>query len=300
MKWLILGLWVASILFAHFRGRVRLPLARQFLDHSVALAPVNAFMILASRVPTTPFVDTREIPALQKLRDNWEVIRDEAVNMAELRHIKAAEKHDDIGFNSFFKYGWKRFYLKWYDARHPSAEQYCPRTVALLKTIPEIKAAMFAELPPGGKLNRHRDPFAGSLRYHLGLVTPNDDRCHIIVDGETYSWRDGEDTVFDETYVHEAYNHSESNRIILFCDVERPLKWGWAESFNRWFGRKVMSAASSPNDTGDKTGAINKLTHAHWIIDQKRKQFKTWNRTVYKCTKFALIALLILAFIFWL
>src|SRR5690606_37941632 len=147
-------------------------------------------------------------------------------------------------------------YLKWYDARHPSAEELCPRTVAILKGLPKVKAAMFAELPPGGKLNRHRDPFAGSLRYHLGLVTPNDDACHIIVDGETYSWRGGESVVFDETYVHEAHNKTEANRIILFCDVERPLKWGWAESFNRWFGRVVMSAASSPNDSGDQTGAI--------------------------------------------
>ena len=298
MKWFILALWIASILFAHFRGRVRLPLGRQFLDHSVALAPVNAFMVLSSRAPTTPFVSPDEIPGLHVLRDNWQVIRDEALNMAALRHIKAAEKHDDIGFNSFFKYGWKRFYLKWYDARHPSAERYCPQTVALLNSIPGIKAAMFAELPPGGKLNRHRDPFAGSLRYHLGLATPNDDRCYIEVDGERHSWRDGVGVVFDETYVHEAYNHSDANRIILFCDVERPLKWGWAESFNRWFGKKVMSAASSPNDVGDKTGAINRLTHAHWVLDQKRKQFKKWNRTVYKLTKFGLIALVVIGFFY--
>ena len=47
------GIWLAAILFAHFRGRVKLPLSRQLLDHSVLLAPVNAFMVLASRVPTT-------------------------------------------------------------------------------------------------------------------------------------------------------------------------------------------------------------------------------------------------------
>lgn len=256
-------------------------------------------MVLCSRVPTTPYLPSREIPELQVLNDNWETIRDEALKMAELRHIKAAEKHDDIGFNSFFKYGWKRFYLKWYDARHPSAEELCPKTVAMLKTLPKVKAAMFTELPPGGKLNKHRDPFAGSLRYHLGLATPNDDRCAIVVDGSVYSWRDGESVVFDETYVHEAYNHSESNRIILFCDIERPLKWRWAEAFNRWFGRVVMSAASSPNNGGDKTGAINKLTHAHWLIDQKRKQFKAWNRTAYKITKAVLITLVIAAFIVW-
>lgn len=256
-------------------------------------------MVLCSRVPTTPYLTSREIPELQVLDDNWEMIRDEALKMAELQRIRAAEKHDDIGFNSFFKYGWKRFYLKWYDARHPSAEELCPKTVALLKGLPKVKAAMFAELPPGGKLNAHRDPFAGSLRYHLGLTTPNDDRCYIVVDGDSYSWRDGESVVFDETYVHEAHNKSEANRIILFCDVERPLKWRWAEAFNRWFGRKVMSAASSPNDAGDQTGAINKLTHAHWKFDQKRKQFKAWNKTAYKATKWGLIALVVLAFLAW-
>jgi beta-hydroxylase len=83
-----------------------------------------------------------------------------------------------------------------------------------------IRAAVFAMLPAGGKLNPHRDPFAGSLRYHLGLITPNDDRCEIIVDGIPYSWRDGEDVVFDETYLHHAANRTEQDRIILFCDVE--------------------------------------------------------------------------------
>jgi beta-hydroxylase len=297
MKWFIPALWLISILFAHYRGQVRQPWRRVFLDHSVFLAPVNAFMVLTSRVPTTPYVATEDIPGLQELQANWTTIRDEAVQMAELRRIKAAEHNNDIGFNSFFKYGWKRFYLKWYDARHPSAEELCPRTVAILKQIPQIKAAMFAELPPGGQLNPHRDPFSGSLRYHLGLVTPNDDRCYIDVDGQRYSWRDGEGVVFDETYIHEAYNKSPENRIILFCDVERPLKWRWAEAFNRWFGRVVMSAASSPNDSNDQTGAINRMTHYHWLFEQKRKQFKNWNRPLYKAIKWGLVVVVVGAFV---
>lgn len=230
MKWFIPGIWLASILFAHLRGKTRLPLGRQLLDHSVLLAPINAFMVLVSRVPTSPYLSSKMIPSLQALDDNWELIRDEALKMAELQHIKAAERHDDIGFNSFFKYGWKRFYLKWYDANHPSAEMLCPKTVALLKSIPEVKAAMFAELPAGGKLNPHRDPFAGSLRYHLGLATPNDAGCSIVVDGQAYTWHDGESVMFDETYVHNAYNQTRENRIILFCDVERPPEMGLGAS----------------------------------------------------------------------
>lgn len=51
---------------------------------------------------------------------------------------------------------------------------------------------MFAELPAGSHLGKHRDPYAGSVRYHLGLVTPNDDRCFIEVDRQRHSWRDGQ------------------------------------------------------------------------------------------------------------
>ena len=296
-KWLVLIAWVGSILFAHFRGRVRLPLGRQMLDHSILLAPVNAFMVLTSRVPTTPYLPLSTFPDLQLLADNWETIRDEALHLSSLQAIKAPELHNDIGFNSFFKYGWKRFYLKWYDARHPSAEALCPRTVALLNSIPGVKAAMFAELPPGGQLNAHRDPFAGSLRYHLGLATPNDDACYIEVDGIRHSWRDGQGVIFDETYVHEAYNRSDKNRIVLFCDVVRPLIWPWADAFNGWFSRVFLSAASSPNADTDETGLINKLTHYHWVIDQKRREFKKWNRTVYKLTKYGLILLAIYLFL---
>jgi len=42
MKWIFLGVWLSSILFFHFRSKVRLPFGRQLLDHSIFLAPLNA------------------------------------------------------------------------------------------------------------------------------------------------------------------------------------------------------------------------------------------------------------------
>ena len=51
------------------------------------------------------------------------------------------------------------------------------------ESIPSVHAALFALLPGKSKLGEHRDPFAGSLRYHLGLKTPNSDLCRIYVDG---------------------------------------------------------------------------------------------------------------------
>ncbi|MDB5796831.1 MAG: lpxO, partial [Paucimonas sp.] len=272
------------------RGRVRLPLLRQLFDHSSFMAPINSLIHAFSAVPHQPYLALAHFPALQPLQDNWKMIRDEALAMQQMEKIRATDKNDDAGFNSFFKTGWKRFYLKWYDASHPSAARLCPRTVALLRDIPEVKAAMFASLPPGARLNPHRDPFAGSLRFHLGLATPNDDRCFIDVDGQRYSWRDGQGVLFDETYIHSAYNGTDQQRVILFCDVERPMRFRWAQGFTRLLGHTMMTAASSPNETGDQLGTVNRLFRFVWHAGQYRRRFKRWNRHAYYVAKFSLIA----------
>ena len=289
MKWAVIGFYILSVLHIHFRGKVRLPIGRQLFDHSSFMAPINIFMHWFSRVPSTPYLEVKDFKELEPLQQNWQVIRTEAENLIRLQKIKASEKNDDAGFNSFFKAGWKRFYLKWYNASHPSAAELCPQTYALLQSIPSVKAALFAELPPGGKLNPHRDPFAGSLRYHLGLATPNDDRCFIDVDGERHSWRDGQGVMFDETYIHWAINGSESDRIILFCDVERPMRFRWAQAINRFLGKTMMTAAASPNETGDQVGMVSKLFRVSFYAGKYRRAFKAWNKTVYKITKVGLI-----------
>jgi beta-hydroxylase len=290
MKYALIIGYAACILFVHFRGKARLPFFRQIFDHSSVVSPINIFIYLFSKVPTDKaYLPVSDFPGLEKLRQNWEMIRDEALALDQLEKIKAAEKNDDAGFNSFFKKGWKRFYLKWYEASHPSALQYCPKTVELLKQVPEVKAAMFTELPPGAKLNPHRDPYAGSLRYHLGLSTPNDDRCFINVNTENYSWRDGEGVMFDETYIHWALNESDKTRIILLCDIERPMKYRWAQAVNRWLARVVMTAASSPNETGDDTGGINKIFRFFWIVGKYRRKLKKFSKPLYYIVKFGLI-----------
>ncbi|MFP5404954.1 MAG: aspartyl/asparaginyl beta-hydroxylase domain-containing protein, partial [Gammaproteobacteria bacterium] len=258
MKVLIVLLFAVSILHVHFRGRVRHGFGRQLKDHSSFLAPINSLLYLTSVVSSRPFHPPEIFPELQVLRDNWQVIREEGLHLLEQGRIRKSQQFDDVGFNSFFRTGWKRFYLKWYGESHPSAQALCPVTTKLLGTLPSVKAAMFAELPPGARLVRHRDPYAGSLRYHLGLDTPNSPDCFIEVDGERYFWRDGEGVIFDETYIHYAENTTGHDRLILFCDVERPLRYRWAAAFNRWFSRNVMAAASSPNSEGDATGGINR------------------------------------------
>ena len=219
MKVLILAAYALSILYVHFRGRVRLavtPIERPLqLPRSDQLPDVP---VLEGTEPPLP--GTADLPELQVLVDNWQAIRSGRCT-CDAGNIKRSEQYDDIGFNSFFKSGWKRFYLKWYDEAHPSAGQLCPQTTALLRQIPSVKAAMFAELPPGSSWCDTAIPTPARCA-SPGTVHPNDPACFIEVDGERH-WRDGEAVVFDETFIHYAENATEHNRIILFCDIERPL-----------------------------------------------------------------------------
>jgi len=294
----ILGLYLASILVVHFRGREKLKFRRQVFDHSGFFAPYNVLMYAFSKVPNVPFPDRTRFGALDPLRGQWQAIRHEALRLFDEGYIKAAEKNNDASFASFFKTGWKRFYLTWYGHPLQSAEALCPRTVALLRDIPEVKAAMFALLPPGARLNPHRDPFAGSLRYHLGLATPNSDACRIVVDGQEYSWRDGEDTVFDETFVHWAENRSDATRVILFCDVERPLRWAPLARFNRWIGGVLGRATATDNFGGEPVGVINRLYAFAERMGQRRKRIKRAFPRGYRVTRIAL-GLLLAGWLLW-
>jgi beta-hydroxylase len=294
---LLFVFFIACSAAIHLRGRERHVWYRQIFDHSSFTAPINLFMLAFSGVPRTPFLDISQFPELRVLEQDWQEIREEALLLAATE-IKAAQNHDDAGFNSFFKNGWKRFYVKWYGEAHPSARELCPRTTELVSRLPSVKAAIFAQLPNGAKLGRHRDPFAGSLRYHLGLVTPNNDTCFISVDGERYSWRDGQGVVFDETFIHYAQNDSGMDRIVLFCDIERPMKYRWAQAINHWIGVNIVAAASSPNAESDQTGGINQLFRYVHYIGEKRRAFKRWNKPLYLATKLSLIAGVI-AFVIW-
>lgn len=290
MKYIILFIYIVSVGYVHRRGQVRYGFWRQLSDHSTFVAPMNCFMYLFSKIPTTPFLPVERFPELKVLQENWQKIRDEGDELQKRQQIKTSDKYNDAGFNSFFKTGWKRFYLKWYDDAHPSAGELCPFTTGLLRTLPAVKAAMFAELPDGSRLPRHRDPYAGSMRYHLGLATPNDDRCFIEVDGMRYSWRDGEAVMFDETYIHYAENTSGENRLILFCDIERPMRYRWAQAVNHWFGRHLVGAAAAPNQQGDRTGGINRVFKYVYAIRKVGKRLKKWNKPVYYLIKWVLFA----------
>lgn len=268
--------------------------------------PYNCLLYLFTRPKARPAImDISEFPELQELQDNWQVIRKEGIElMAEGGFDQITDpdsaSYYDVGFRTFYKYGWTKFYLNWYGYTHASAQRTCPKTIEILSNIPSVNGAMFSVLPPGGQLTRHLDPVACSLRYHLGLDTPNHDDCYISVDDNKYSWRDGEPLLFDVTYLHFAHNDAHKPRLILMCDIERPMSL--IGRLLNWPYKLLMKASIVPNTDEDERGFANKTFATLVPLLEKGKRLKETNIVAYKALKYLVNGSLILtlAGIVWL
>ena len=291
---------IGSMGYAYaYRGQARWTGFGEYVRKGWPLfTPFNCLLYLFTKPKARPpIMDMSKFPELAELQENWEIIRDEALALnADGGFDKIGDKDEasfyDIGFRTFYKYGWTKFYLNWYGYTHASAQRTCPKTVEILSKVPAVNGAMFSILPPGGQLTRHLDPVACSLRYHLGLATPNDDRCYISVDDNKYSWRDGEPLLFDVTYLHYAHNDSDKLRVILMCDVERPMS-PIGKLLNMPY-KWLMKATVVPNTDEDKRGFANKTFSTLVPLLERSKRLKETNLAAYKALKYTVNSILIL------
>ncbi len=273
-----------------FRGQERFESFNEYVRKGWPIfTPLNCVLYLfTQKKALKPIISVKDFPELKVIQENWKVISEEAQMLLEngyFDHTKNPENNAyyDIGFRTFYKYGWSKFYLKWYGYTHASALKHCPKTVEILKDVKVVNGAMFSYLPVGSQLTRHLDPVACSLRYHLGLKTPEDDSCFINVDGQNYSWRDGEGFIFDETYLHFAKNNSEKNRLILMCDVERPMFL--IGPFINFIYKIAMSMSIVPNTAEDERGFANRVFSSLSPILKKTKALKETHPARYKIIK---------------
>lgn len=175
------------------------------------------------------FFDVKEtFPALKTLEADAPAIREELVAlMAEKAEIP--RYHDlDVAQQSISGRGdpeknWKVFYLDAMGEKPAANRAKCPKTAALLDRVPNRMQAFFSILDGGKSVPAHCGPYRGYLRYHLGLVVPEQDPPSIRVKDQIYTWKEGEGVLFDDSWEHEVINRSPGDRVVLIVDVRRPM-----------------------------------------------------------------------------
>ncbi|XP_041378657.1 aspartate beta-hydroxylase domain-containing protein 2-like isoform X2 [Gigantopelta aegis] len=87
-----------------------------------------------------------------------------------------------------------------------NAVKMCPRTWNLIQKCPSLMTdnlfgnIAFTVVLPETCITPHYGPTNMRLRCHLGLIIPP--KCALDVDGEKREWKEGEVTVFDDSFSH--------------------------------------------------------------------------------------------------
>ncbi|MDB5462651.1 MAG: Aspartyl/Asparaginyl beta-hydroxylase [Phenylobacterium sp.] len=186
------------------------------------------------RLPAIPFYDRALFPWFEELEGATDTIR------GELEGALAAAGDDFAPYIAYPKgapinqWGelnhsrrWSSFFL-WQDgARQDGACKLCPKTAALLESLPMAQqpgfapTAMFSALEAHTRIPAHTGSTNVRLLCHLPLILPGPARFR--VGGETRDWKLGQAWVFDDTIEHEAWNDADSLRVILIFDIWNPF-----------------------------------------------------------------------------
>lgn len=176
--------------------------------------------------------------SVQELLDSYPAIREEILDCLDL----ASPIQGDLFFEDDITNDakWDKLYIKWYKSPTKLAKARLPKLVKVLEDHKDIRLAMVSILKPDAQIHPHEGPWKGSIRVHLGIDVPNDDRCYISVNGVQHYWRNGEILGFDDTYVHHVRNGSKDLRVILFLDLERKMRT-WHGRFLVWFMNRTVA-----------------------------------------------------------
>jgi len=187
--------------------------------------------------------DLSEYPELSVLAANYATIRRECEQLIESSlRIPGMEELTSYTSGGIHQIAWKSFMFK----SGTFIEENCalaPQTARLLRGIPGVYTAFFSVFEPRQHIKAHWGYWKGFVRYHLGVVIPDNNRdrnCWIRINpqaqsrdgdraaierGEKYYWREGEAVLFDDTFLHEAANETDQVRVVLFLDVARKMAW---------------------------------------------------------------------------
>jgi beta-hydroxylase len=190
------------------------------------IARASRLIASQSLIGDQPVFDKSVFPWTADFEANWEKIRAELEEVMKAR--EALPSFHEISPDQYRiskEDNWKTFVFYGFGIRVDSNCERCPETARLLDQLPDIENAWFSILAPRYHIPAHHGPTNGIIRVHLALMVPRDrENCRIRVGDEILHWDEGKCIVFDDYYNHEVWNDTDETRVVLFFDVDRPMR----------------------------------------------------------------------------
>lgn len=214
-------------------------------------------------VPAKPFHDPYDYEWTRPLEEAYPIIKKELLALLE---------EEAKGFQSYvnefagIQPGWNTFNFFFFGQKFDENCARCPETTKLLESLPRFEKdhIMFSALNPHSAIPPHYGPMNGILRAHLPLIVP--EGCYIKVGGEERAWEEGKVMVFDDSFLHQVWNHSDELRIVLFMNFWDPCfseeELPVLEEFRRAYEKHPVAAQHAHNQNKKRPHSIKKLDAA--------------------------------------
>ncbi|MGC4804948.1 aspartyl/asparaginyl beta-hydroxylase domain-containing protein [Micromonospora sp. DT233] len=171
-------------------------------------------------------------PESRRLEAQFDALKAEVEALMERRSIPKYGNFDPVRAAQVSE-DWRLYYAYMFGKSNELARRDLPTLLAFAESTPNVVNAMISVLEPGVALPAHQDPYFGFLRYHLGIRIPRVDPPHITLDGQQYTWKEGEGVVLDVSFEHEVLNDTAEPRVIVIVDFRRPMGF-FAGLLNRY------------------------------------------------------------------
>lgn len=193
----------------------------QYMIQSEYSHPLQRPMFYLPGVPAIPFYDnySEDHEWARPLEEAFPIIREELLALMEKQ---------GMGFQKYLAEddqiirGWNTFNFFFFGKKFEENCVLCPKTTAILESLPRFEKdhIMFSALNPHAHIPLHYGPMNGILRVHLPLIVP--DGCYLRVGPEERKVEEGKLMVFDDAFWHEAVNHTDHLRVVLFLNFWHP------------------------------------------------------------------------------
>lgn len=152
--------------------------------------------------------------SLQLILNNYDYIKKDLLNVPKKYYSVFYQIQNVNDYDS----SWT-FYPLIYKKRILDFERLSIFTVNLLDDIGVINAG-FSLFSPKSKTTLHKDNTPYTYRSHLGLIVP--DNSYFLLNGNDFTAREREITLFSTESEHIAINDSDQDRYILLIDFLKP------------------------------------------------------------------------------
>ena len=169
--------------------------------------------------------------------------------LAEYKNLRVSQTKEHYGITSDYvvddqklhtgKWDWQSYMLK--GKRQASFAANCPKTAAVLESLSfksigslgdtksraalmtntPLSFAFFSTMGPGAEIRPHYGASNIRIRCHLPLIVPKGD-IGMIAGGSALHWQEGKPLFFDDSYEHQVWNRTSSDRVVLLFDLWHP------------------------------------------------------------------------------